>query len=96
MIDEHEDDMALREYVDRSEYPELYKTTKKLLCNLTVLDINDTRNVLQERLAQVQVIDTHTYIYICIYVIFSYTNHKLGGEGGNKLKRGSAQQLKIE
>ena len=79
MIDEHEDDMALREYIDRSENPELYKITKNLLCNLAVLDISDTRNVLQERLAQVQVIDTYTNI-----CNFSYTNNKLEGGGGGK------------
>ncbi|KAI9497130.1 armadillo-type protein [Zychaea mexicana] len=55
LIDEEEDGIISREFVESSENPETFKITKHLLCNLVRMDVeNDTESALRERLARNQ------------------------------------------
>ncbi|KAI9276648.1 armadillo-type protein [Phascolomyces articulosus] len=51
LLDEQDDRY---EFVEKSENIETYNITKQLLCNLTVLNINDMKNAFDERLVQCQ------------------------------------------
>ena len=55
IIEEEDEGVISREFVEKSENPETYRVTESLLRNLAILDTSDTQLVLQMSLNESQV-----------------------------------------